>query len=112
MFRFRSWLHRLAARLGYRFVRRVRRARHIHEVRLSFQPRIETLETRIVPTLIPGTASVTTTEGALFDGGQVATFSDSNAADSEIGFSATIHWGDNTSSSGTVAGSNGEFTVS
>lgn len=55
--------------------------------------------------------SVSATEGKSFSG-TVATFSDpdSNASASE--YSATIDWGDGTTSSGTVSGSNGNFTVS
>ncbi|MBV8912619.1 MAG: hypothetical protein JOZ05_06230, partial [Acetobacteraceae bacterium] len=52
------------------------------------------------------------TEGtALAAGTVVASFTDSNAADPASGFTATITWGDGTSSAGTVAGANGAFTV-
>ena len=51
------------------------------------------------------------TEGALFNG-TVATFVDTNHSTLASGFTATINWGDSTTSTGTVTGSNGAFTVS
>ncbi|MBV8567043.1 MAG: type I secretion C-terminal target domain-containing protein [Methylobacteriaceae bacterium] len=42
----------------------------------------------------------------------VATFTDSDTTDVAGGFAATINWGDGTSASGTVTGSNGSFSVS
>ncbi len=42
----------------------------------------------------------------------VATFSDSNGGDTPASFTATINWGDGTSSAGTVSGGGGTFTVS
>src|SRR5690242_9729810 len=42
----------------------------------------------------------------------IATFTDTNKADAATGFTATIKWGDGTSSAGTISGSNGAFTVS
>src|SRR5262249_21326828 len=44
--------------------------------------------------------------------GNVATFSDTNTLASASDFTATIDWGDGTTSAGTVAGANGNFTVS
>ena len=41
----------------------------------------------------------------------MATFSDTNTATPAGAFTATIAWGDNTTSAGTVNGSNGRFTV-
>jgi hypothetical protein len=41
----------------------------------------------------------------------VATFTDINTSDTSSSFTATIDWGDGTTTSGTVAGSNGAFTV-
>src|SRR5712691_1810022 len=52
------------------------------------------------------------TEGqALGSGTTVATFADSNNSDIASGFTATIDWGDGTTTPGTVAGSNCSFTV-
>jgi hypothetical protein len=50
------------------------------------------------------------TQGVLFNG-VVATFSDTNAANTAGDFTATINWGDSTSSAGVVTGGNGSFTV-
>jgi hypothetical protein len=53
------------------------------------------------------------TEGAtLAAGTKIASFTDSNSADTASGFTATITWGDGTSSAGTISGGNGAFTVS
>jgi hypothetical protein len=41
----------------------------------------------------------------------VATFTDNNTADTAAGFTASITWGDGTTSAGTVSGSNGSFSV-
>jgi Ca2+-binding RTX toxin-like protein len=41
----------------------------------------------------------------------VATFTDSNLADLASGLTATINWGDGTTSAGTVSGANGSFAV-
>jgi hypothetical protein len=52
------------------------------------------------------------TEGtALPSNTAVATFSDSNGGDTTASFSATINWGDGTTSAGTVTGGAGSFTV-
>jgi 6-phosphogluconolactonase (cycloisomerase 2 family) len=56
-----------------------------------------------------GTA-VSATEGASFTG-TVATFTDTNPASTAGDFTATIDWGDNSTSAGTVSASNGSFTV-
>src|SRR6516164_1670970 len=45
-------------------------------------------------------------------GGPVATFTDSNTANVASDFTAMIDWGDGTTSTGVVNGSNGSFTVS
>src|SRR6185437_15960747 len=42
----------------------------------------------------------------------VATFTDTNNTDVAGGFTASINWGDGTSSAGTVSGASGAFTVS
>ena len=44
--------------------------------------------------------------------GTVATFTDTNTATASSAFSATIDWGDTTTSTGTVSGSAGSFSVS
>jgi hypothetical protein len=52
------------------------------------------------------------TEGvALANTTDVASFTDSNLADGNGAFTATINWGDGTTTTGTVVGSNGSFTV-
>jgi hypothetical protein len=60
---------------------------------------------------LSGTAApVAATEGQAFSG-TVATFSDSNTANTASDFTATIAWGDGTTTAGTVSGGNGSFTV-
>ncbi len=49
--------------------------------------------------------------GVAFSGVQVASFTEPDVADSSAEFTATIYWGDGTSSSGTVTGSKGAFNV-
>ncbi len=49
-------------------------------------------------------------EGKPFNG-TVATFSDSDTSKTAASFTATIDWGDGTTSAGTVVGSSGSFTV-
>lgn len=41
----------------------------------------------------------------------IATFTDSNAADTAVDFTATIDWGDGITSAGIITGSNGSFTI-
>ncbi|HEY3567811.1 MAG TPA: hypothetical protein VGP73_07740 [Thermoanaerobaculia bacterium] len=53
----------------------------------------------------------TTPEGTAFNG-QVATFSDADTSKTAADFTATIDWGDGTTSAGTVTGSSGSFQVS
>src|SRR5262249_51231803 len=56
--------------------------------------------------------SITPTEGSTFSGA-VATFSDTGYPDnSPSDFSASIDWGDGNTTTGTVSGGNGTFTVS
>jgi hypothetical protein len=55
--------------------------------------------------------TVNSTEGQTFSG-TVATFSDVNTNAAATDFSATINWGDGSSTAGTVSGSSGHFTVS
>jgi hypothetical protein len=63
--------------------------------------------------LAPGSGtSFSATEGTATPAGmQVATFTDSNASDTTGSFTASINWGDGTTSAGTISGSNGSFTV-
>ena len=56
-------------------------------------------------------ATVSATEGASFTG-NVATFTDPDTSASAGEYSATIDWGDGTTSSSTIGGSGGSFTVS
>jgi hypothetical protein len=54
----------------------------------------------------------TATEGvALSRTTKVATFTDTNTSDTASTFTATINWGDGTTTAGAVSGSNGTFTV-
>ncbi|MBN9559573.1 MAG: hypothetical protein J0H14_02450, partial [Alphaproteobacteria bacterium] len=48
---------------------------------------------------------------ALPTGTTVARFTDTNASDAASGFTATITWGDGSTSAGVVSGANGSFTV-
>ncbi|HEV3340247.1 MAG TPA: DUF4214 domain-containing protein [Pirellulales bacterium] len=62
--------------------------------------------------LTPGTATVSATEGTTFSG-TVATFTNTGfAANPAADFTASIVWGDGTTSAGTVSGSSGTLTVS
>ncbi len=54
--------------------------------------------------------SFSVAEAAPFNG-TVATFSDSNTALTPASFTATIAWGDGTTTAGTVTGGSGSFTV-
>src|SRR5205085_1941565 len=55
--------------------------------------------------------TITTTEGAAFTG-TVATFSDTLTSSPASDFTATINWGDGTTTAGTITGGSGSFTVS
>ena len=61
----------------------------------------------------PGTGSnFSMPEGtAIVSGTQVATFLDGNTGDAAGAFTASINWGDGTTDTGTISGSNGSFTV-
>src|SRR5580704_11370521 len=48
---------------------------------------------------------------ALANTTDVASFTDANLTDTASAFTATIDWGDGTTTTGTVVGSNGSFTV-
>jgi hypothetical protein len=63
--------------------------------------------------LLPGTgATLNGTENTAVPAGtQVATFIDGNTSDAASAFSASVNWGDGTTTPGTVSGSNGSFTV-
>jgi N-acetylneuraminic acid mutarotase len=56
-------------------------------------------------------STLSSSEGAAF-AGTVATFSDADENTSPANYTATIDWGDTTTSAGTVAASGGGFTVS
>jgi hypothetical protein len=54
--------------------------------------------------------NIATTEGVTF-GGAIATFTDTNRSRPASAFTATLAWGDGTTSTGTVSGSSGSFSV-
>ncbi|HET6880016.1 MAG TPA: DUF4214 domain-containing protein, partial [Pirellulales bacterium] len=56
-------------------------------------------------------ATLTASEGSVFSGA-VASFATPNSNASAADFSATIQWGDGTTSTGTITGATGAFTVS
>ena len=62
-------------------------------------------------TLTGTLSAVAATEGTAFSG-TVATFTDTYTGNTAADFTATIHWGDGTTTAGTVSGSAGSFTVS
>jgi hypothetical protein len=64
-------------------------------------------DTSTAPTTPPSAV-----EGASTGSLTVATFTDANPGDNPSDFTATIHWGDGNSSSGTVSYSNGTYSVS
>ncbi len=57
-----------------------------------------------------GAATVSATEGSAFSA-TVATFTDPDTAATASEYSASINWGDGSTSAGTVGGSGGSFTV-
>src|SRR5262249_12075903 len=57
------------------------------------------------------TVSFSAAEEILFSGA-VATLTDVGSTDPSASYTATINWGDGSSSTGTVAGSNGTYTIS
>jgi hypothetical protein len=61
--------------------------------------------------LTPQSVTFAAAEGQPFTG-TVAAFSDANTSDTAGNFSATIAWGDGSTSAGTVSGGNGSFIVS
>src|SRR5205085_1995645 len=54
--------------------------------------------------------AVLAVEGAQFSG-TVATFTDDGSPEAPANYTATIHWGDNSLTSGTISASNGAFSV-
>ncbi|HZT80824.1 MAG TPA: hypothetical protein VFA26_11400, partial [Gemmataceae bacterium] len=62
-------------------------------------------------TLTGSTTGINTTEGTGLSGVQVASFSTTYAANPAADFTATIDWGDGSTSAGVITGSNGNFTV-
>ena len=71
---------------------------------------VETLTTAEQPISAAGVA-VAATEGAAFSG-TVATFTDPDTSATAADYTASINWGDTTTSVGTVSGGAGSFTVS
>jgi hypothetical protein len=63
------------------------------------------------PLLTASALGISSTEGVAFTG-MVATFTDPNPNDPASTFMATISWGDGHTSSGTISGSGGAFSVS
>ena len=57
------------------------------------------------------TASPSATEGAATASLTLATFTDANPGNNTADFTATIHWGDNSTSSGTVSYNSGTYSV-
>src|SRR5258708_39719163 len=66
-----------------------------------------------MPTILSGQLDLTSaTEGvALASSTDVASFTINNTTDAASAFTAVINWGDGTTTTGTVVGSNGSFTV-
>jgi hypothetical protein len=75
----------------------------------TFQPASGTLTVNPAP-LLTAAVNFSATAGAPFSG-TVATFATPDQIDSAKAFTAVITWGDGSTSSGTIAGSNGSFTV-
>jgi hypothetical protein len=61
--------------------------------------------------LTPHALTISVAPGKPFSGA-LATFTDSDTISTPTDFAATINWGDGTTSSGTVSGGNGSFSVS
>jgi hypothetical protein len=71
-----------------------------------------TVTAAVAPQLAGQVSLTAATEGAALPGTTpVATFTDTNTSDTASMITATINWGDGTTTSGTVAGSTGAFTV-
>jgi hypothetical protein len=66
----------------------------------------------VLPPLAGQVTLTSATEGTALPGSTtVATFTDVNTGDAAADFTATIAWGDGTTTSGTVSGGNGSFIV-
>jgi N-acetylneuraminic acid mutarotase len=65
----------------------------------------------VLSPLQAGPLAIHATEGLLFDG-PVTTFTDGHTTDTSANFTATISWGDGSSSPGMVTGSGGNFAIS
>jgi hypothetical protein len=64
------------------------------------------------PVLVGAPTNFAATQGLAFNG-QVATFTSANAGNTPVDFTATINWGDGTTTAGTVVtGGGGNFAVS
>jgi hypothetical protein len=61
--------------------------------------------------LTPNPITLSATEGTAFNG-TVATFTDTNTNNVASDFTASIIWGDGSTTTGTVTGTGGTFTVS
>jgi hypothetical protein len=65
---------------------------------------------RVAAGLAVTAVNISATEGTPFNG-TVATFSDADTSRTAASFTATINWGDGTTTAGTVTGGSGTFTV-
>jgi len=65
----------------------------------------------VVPNISATGVTFTATQGTPFNG-LVANVTDTNLADTAANFSASVAWGDGTTSAGVVSGASGSFTVS
>jgi hypothetical protein len=80
-------------------------------------PGVPTTSAEATSTAIIGVAPGTGNDFSVLEGTpiasgtQVATFLDGNNSDTAAAFTASINWGDGTTDTGTVSGSNGSFTV-
>ncbi|MBV9941970.1 MAG: hypothetical protein JO262_07585 [Solirubrobacterales bacterium] len=74
------------------------------------QSRTFSFQTKIVDTVPTGGLSLSGTAGNSTSG-TVATITDPNTSATAGSYSATINWGDGTTSSGTITGGNGSFSV-
>jgi len=80
-------------------------------VNFSLGPIGDSITVTDADSLTPTGTTFAATDSQQFSG-PVATFSDTDTSTAPDGFTATIDWGDGSTSSGTVSGSGGSFTVS
>ena len=66
----------------------------------------------VSPATLSGSGATFSVQETTAFNGTVATYTDTNTSLTAGGFTATIDWGDGTTTAGTVTGSNGSFTVS